>query len=121
VFNPSHPATRPLLAAACLAGVAATPLAAEPAPSVPVYRSVFAKYQPLRDDAAIPWRDANDTVNRIGGWRPYAREAQQAPLAAGTPPAITPATPATPAPAAASTPARGAATADPHATHRSKP
>jgi hypothetical protein len=32
------------------------------------------------------WRQANDTVNRIGGWRAYAREAQQ-PNAAAVPPA----------------------------------
>lgn len=36
-------------------------------------------------DAALPWREANDQVARIGGWRAYAREAQAAPAAAPTP------------------------------------
>lgn len=29
------------------------------------------------DPPAIPWRDANQQVGRIGGWRAYAREVQQ--------------------------------------------
>jgi hypothetical protein len=29
------------------------------------------------DDKPVSWREANDTVTRIGGWRVYAREAQQ--------------------------------------------
>ena len=28
-------------------------------------------------DKPLPWREANDTAARIGGWRAYAREAQQ--------------------------------------------
>lgn len=34
------------------------------------------------EDPSISWREANDTTARIGGWRAYAREAQQ-PDAAG--------------------------------------
>ena len=34
------------------------------------------QYRRLGDETH-PWREANDTVNRIGGWRVYAREAQQ--------------------------------------------
>ena len=30
------------------------------------------------EPTSIPWREANDTAARIGGWRTYAREAQQA-------------------------------------------
>jgi len=30
------------------------------------------------DVAAVPWREANDTTARIGGWKAYAREAQPA-------------------------------------------
>ncbi len=42
-----------------------------------VYRSSLAQYRRLGDDKPTSWRDANDTVTRIGGWRAYAREAQQ--------------------------------------------
>lgn len=62
---------------------AATP-AARPDPldataSVPTlnYRSAFAGYRGLGDDKRLPWREANEAVARIGGWRAYAREAQQ--------------------------------------------
>jgi hypothetical protein len=44
------------------------------------------------------WREANDTVNRIGGWRAYAREAKPPesppPAANGTAAAVAPAKPA---------------------------
>ncbi len=42
-----------------------------------VYQSAFAQYKPLGDEKTRTWRDSNDTVARIGGWRVYAREAQQ--------------------------------------------
>ena len=32
-------------------------------------RSPFADYRPLGEDNNTPWRDANDTVGKIGGWR----------------------------------------------------
>ena len=41
------------------------------------YDSVFARYKSYRDEKATPWREANDTVTQIGGWRAYAKEAQQ--------------------------------------------
>lgn len=41
------------------------------------YSSPFTQYRSLGDDKPISWREANDTVTRIGGWRVYAREAQQ--------------------------------------------
>ncbi len=64
------------------------------------YESSFLQYRRLGDDKPVSWRDANDTVTRIGGWRVYAREVQQpgpAPAAASP---TTPANSATPAPAA---------------------
>lgn len=55
----------------------ADPLDAQ-APVPPVtYESPMLGYRRLDDDRRIPWKDANQTVNRIGGWRAYAREAQQ--------------------------------------------
>jgi hypothetical protein len=48
----------------------------EPGPPL-VYRSTFDMYRALRDVTLLPWRAANDRVGAIGGWRFYAREAQQ--------------------------------------------
>ena len=42
------------------------------------YRSPFAGYRPLGEDNTTAWKDANDTVGKIGGWRAYAREAADA-------------------------------------------
>ncbi len=72
----------------------------QPQASVPpvVHRSAFTRYRPLATPAPVPWREANETVNRIGGWRAYAREAAQPEPAAATPAA-------TPAPTAPATPA----------------
>ena len=42
-----------------------------------VYRSTFDAYHAQRDVTLLPWREANDRVGAIGGWRFYAREAQQ--------------------------------------------
>jgi hypothetical protein len=75
---------------------AAKPDPLDPGASVPTvaYVSVFSRYRRTADDNAIPWREANDTAARIGGWRVYAREAQQ-PDPAASAPAATPAQPAT--------------------------
>ena len=69
---------------------AGAPNAARPAPAVRpdpldakagvpalTYRSSFSLYRGLGDDKPVSWREANDAVARIGGWRVYAREAQQ--------------------------------------------
>ncbi|GAP34016.1 hypothetical protein ISF6_3442 [Piscinibacter sakaiensis] len=58
------------------------------------YESAFSRYRRTADDKVIPWREANDTAARIGGWRAYARDAQQ-PDPAASAPAATPAQPAT--------------------------
>ena len=39
------------------------------------YHSVLERYQPYKDQPVQSWRDANDTVGRIGGWRVYAKDA----------------------------------------------
>ena len=41
------------------------------------YASPLQGYQPFNDEKVMPWKDANDTVGRIGGWREYARESEQ--------------------------------------------
>jgi hypothetical protein len=52
-------------------------VADSPAPSTQ-YKSPFKDYRPLGDDKRTPWRDANDEVGKIGGWRVYLRESQEA-------------------------------------------
>jgi hypothetical protein len=79
-----------LLLAAWAAHAQATPPGTRPDPLDPqakvpalVYTSSFAAYRRLGEDKPLSWREANDTVTRIGGWRVYTREAQQAePVAA---------------------------------------
>lgn len=40
------------------------------------YRSPFAAYQADKIEEPRSWREVNDRVGSIGGWRVYAREAQ---------------------------------------------
>ena len=116
-----QPCARPAAApAALLAGLltAALTAHAQPAPkptradpldpqaSVPTlsYRSSFTPYRRLDDGKPVSWREANDTAARIGGWRVYAREAQQpdpaaVPKPAGPTPAAVPNETAKPMPA----------------------
>lgn len=39
------------------------------------HASPLSTYRRAGDVAPLPWREANDRVGRIGGWRAYAREA----------------------------------------------
>ena len=41
------------------------------------YESVFIRYKSYRGEKTSSWREANETVDRIGGWRAYAKESQQ--------------------------------------------
>jgi len=43
------------------------------------FRSALDGYQTFTDEKVQPWKESNDTVGRIGGWRAYAREAQGQP------------------------------------------
>lgn len=70
---------------ACVGAVSGQAIAAAPDPAdanavtpVTIYQSPFADYRPLGEDTDTPWRDANETVGKIGGWRAYAREAAEA-------------------------------------------
>jgi len=66
--------------------------AAAPAASRPLaYRSVFDGYRPFQEPPRVAWREANDTVGRIGGWQAYARESPAAPAAGQAAPAPPPA------------------------------
>ena len=86
------------------AATAARPDPLDPKASVPTlrYESSFAQYRRLGEEKPVSWRDANDTVTRIGGWRVYAREAQQPDPAPTTAPTSAP--PAAPAAKPADTP-----------------
>jgi hypothetical protein len=41
------------------------------------YASPIADYLPFVDEKVTSWKAANDKVGQIGGWRAYAKEAQQ--------------------------------------------
>lgn len=56
---------------------AMAPAAAATQPTAPVFRSAFEGYQPYTEQKMAPWKEANDNVGQIGGWREYAREASQ--------------------------------------------
>jgi hypothetical protein len=47
-------------------------------PEVPIvqYKSAFSNYVPYSEQEIVSWRQANDLVGEIGGWRTYAKEAQ---------------------------------------------
>ncbi len=70
--QPASPAPAPMSRATPDPLVAQTPVPAL------VYESPFARYRMLGDVKLSSWREANDTVARIGGWRVYLREAQLA-------------------------------------------
>lgn len=38
------------------------------------YRSALSGYRPYADQSMQSWREANDKVGQIGGWRAYAKE-----------------------------------------------
>ena len=80
--------------------IPAVGLAAE-SPSVTLtYRSVFSDYQKLEnfsEPKSNAWRLANDAVEKVGGWRQYAKEAARADMPP-TVPAIKPARPPAPTP-----------------------
>ena len=105
--SPLTPLRRWLAPCASAAALLAAPIAAhaqtgnpttradplDPGASVPApsYESSFSTYRRLGEDPPVSWREANDTVTRIGGWRAYAREAQQpAPASASQPADVVP-------------------------------
>lgn len=61
--------------------------AAAPSPARLEYRSALEGYQSYTDEKLLSWKESNDRVGSIGGWRVYAKEAQEpaAPGAAAKP------------------------------------
>lgn len=71
------------LVVACAAAFAQGPTTAAPAPvqgagAAPKYVSPLRDYRAFADEPVASWREANETVRRIGGWQAYSREAYQA-------------------------------------------
>lgn len=59
-------------------GTAVAQTAAEsitPLPTQLQYTSPLRAYQAYADEPIQSWREANDRVGRIGGWRAYAKDA----------------------------------------------
>jgi hypothetical protein len=71
VALPAHTAP----AAAPAREAVADPLDAKAAVPPVRHRSALRGYRSAHEVPATPWREANDTVGRVGGWRAYAREA----------------------------------------------
>lgn len=62
----TRPASEPIAEPAAVRAIAG----AEP------YRSALEGYRPFTEEKVLPWKETNDTVRRVGGWKVYAREAQ---------------------------------------------
>jgi len=82
ISPPRWLALLPLLAALSAIAQDAAPLrpaassTSQPAvPGIVTFRSAFQDYQPFAEEEQVPWKDANETVRKIGGWREYAKEA----------------------------------------------
>lgn len=69
------------------------------------YKSALGGYRPAGEVKVGSWKDANDAVTRIGGWRAYAREVSPPEGGAAATPVSTPAAPAAAPVAPASPPA----------------
>lgn len=41
------------------------------------YRSTFTGYEAYKEQSVQSWKEANDKVGEIGGWRAYAKEMRQ--------------------------------------------
>jgi len=66
-----HPPATPATPAA-----ATTTAPAAPSPqAASTYRSAFDGYRRFTDEPVKSWKEANDNVGRIGGWKTYAKEA----------------------------------------------
>lgn len=61
-----------------LAGAVAAQSSAEQSKALPPvvleYTSTLSTYKAYADQPVQSWREANDEVGRIGGWRAYAKE-----------------------------------------------
>ena len=83
----SHAQPGPTTPAAASQASFPAPATPTPASEKSVARpSAFDGYKPYTDESLGNWKAANDNVAQIGGWREYAKQAQQPdniPVAAG--------------------------------------
>ena len=78
------------------------------------FESVLSRYKPMTVQKLGSWREANDTVTRIGGWRSYLKESQ-------TPDAPEPTKPSVPGEPTGTTKPATSVAPNPHAGHGAKP
>lgn len=62
--------------AAASAAAAGSAAKGNDAPGAGRYRSAFAGFRAFAEQPVGSWRQANEVVSDVGGWRAYAREAQ---------------------------------------------
>lgn len=74
---PFRGASTLLLVALCAAPAQAQSKPEVAATVVLPYRSVFDGYKKFDDQPVASWTQTNATVEKIGGWRVYAKEARQ--------------------------------------------
>lgn len=111
------PVSRPFAVFALVALPALAQVNTPPAPSVPAtaqaapatlpYPSAFEGYQSFTEEKVGPWKESNTAVEKIGGWRAYAKEVAEPEAKGGQTPAAPP----------AAAPRAPAAPVDPHAGH----
>ena len=104
VAHDHSPAAAPAAPAAPAAKATAGSLPT-PTGSPLAFESTLSRYKPMTDQKLGSWREANDMVTRIGGWRSYLKESQT-PDAASALPQAAPVLPVAP---------------NPHAGHGAKP
>ena len=74
-FRVLLPSTFVLFVGAAFAQAPADTEAPKPAPLTTLqYSSPLGAYQAYADQPVQSWREANDRVGQIGGWRTYAKE-----------------------------------------------
>jgi hypothetical protein len=69
-------ATNPAAPPAAVSATAPSAIAGGEVGSPGTYRSAFDGYQGFSDEKVVGWKEANDTVGKIGGWREYAKQAR---------------------------------------------
>ena len=57
--------------------IAASASTGQGSPATLPYTSAFEGYQPFHDEKLNPWKESNATVEKVGGWRAYAKEAAE--------------------------------------------
>jgi hypothetical protein len=82
IFSRQWPLLVPLIFAAASQAQAQVPAQAQAQAqdgraNTPQYQSALQNYKPFADEKIVPWKQSNDTVREVGGWRAYAREAAQ--------------------------------------------